>query len=78
MVEVAVQSLSRVRLFVTPMDCSTPGLPLLHYLPELAKTHVHWVDDAIQPSHPLSHPFAHDLNQGLYGKMVKFIMLRIL
>ena len=36
------------------MDCSMPGLPVLHYLLELAQTHVHWVGDAIQPSHPLS------------------------
>ena len=35
------------------MDCSTPGLPVHHRLPELAQTHVHWVGDAIQPSHPL-------------------------
>ena len=39
-----------------PMDCSTPGLPVLHYLPEFAQTHVHQVDDTIQPSHPLSSP----------------------
>ena len=39
------------------MDCSTPGLPVHHQLPELAQTHVHWVDGAIQPSHPLSSPF---------------------
>ena len=39
-----------------PMDCSTPGFPVLHHLPELARTHVHWVSDAIQPSHPLSPP----------------------
>ena len=39
------------------MDCSTPGFPVLHYLPELAQTHVHRVSDAIQPSHPLSSPF---------------------
>ena len=37
-----------------PMDCSTPGLPLHHQLPEFTQTHVHWVSDAIQPSHPLS------------------------
>ena len=36
------------------MDCSTPGFPVLHYLLEFAQTHVHWVDDAIQPSHLLS------------------------
>ena len=33
-----------------PMDCGTPGLPVLHCLPELAHTHVHWVSDTIQPS----------------------------
>ena len=37
-----------------PMDCSTPGFPVLHQLPEFAQTHVHRVGDAIQPSHPLS------------------------
>ena len=36
------------------VDCSTPGFPVLHHLPELAQTHVHWVSDAIQPSHSLS------------------------
>ena len=50
--KVVVQPLSHVWLY-NPMDCSTPGFPVLHYLPELAQTHVHWVDDAIQPSHPL-------------------------
>ena len=39
-----------------PMDCSTPGFPDLHQLPELAQIHVHWVGDAIQPSHPLLSP----------------------
>ena len=39
-----------------PMDCSTPGFPVLHYLLELAQTHVHWVSDAFQPSCPLSSP----------------------
>ena len=37
------------------MDCSVPGFPV-HHLPELAQTHVHWVGDAIQPSHLLSYP----------------------
>ena len=36
-----------------PMQCSTPGLPVLHYLLELTQTHLHWVGDAIQPSHSL-------------------------
>ena len=39
-----------------PMDCSTPGLPVHHQLPEPTQTHVHRVIDAIQPSHPLSSP----------------------
>ena len=42
--------------FCDPMDCSTPGFPVLHHLPELAQIHVHWVIDAIQPSHPLPPP----------------------
>ena len=37
------------------MDCSTPGFPVHHQLPELTQTHVHWVGDANQPSHPLSY-----------------------
>ena len=52
----SVQSLSRVRRFATPMDCSMPGFPVHHQLLKLAETHVHRVDDAIQPSHPLSSP----------------------
>ena len=39
-----------------PMDCSMPGFPVHHQLPELAQTHVHWVGDAIPPSHPPSSP----------------------
>ena len=39
-----------------PMNCSTPGLPVHHQLPESTQTHVHRVDDAIQSSHPLSSP----------------------
>ena len=38
------------------MNCSTPGLPVHHQLPEFTPTHVHRVSDAIQPSHPLSSP----------------------
>ena len=39
-----------------PMNCSTPGFPVHHHLPEFTQTHVHWVGDAIQLSHPLSSP----------------------
>ena len=53
-----------------PVDCSTPGLPVLHQLLEFAQTHVHRVGDAIQPSHPLSSPsppaFNQSQHQGLF------------
>ena len=39
-----------------PMDYNTPGFPVLHYLPELTQTHVHWVSDAIEPFHPMLSP----------------------
>ena len=39
-----------------PMNCSTPGLPVYHQLPQFTQTHAHRVSDAIQPSHPLSSP----------------------
>ena len=53
-----------------PMDCSMPGFPVHHQLPEFAQTHVHWIDDAIRPFHPLSSPFPLTINlsqcQGLF------------
>ena len=56
-VAVVVQSLNHVQPFVIdPKDCSTPSFPVLHYLMEFGQTHVHWIGDAIQPSHPLSSP----------------------
>ena len=55
------------------MDCSTPGLPVHHHLLELAQTHVHWVGDAIQPSHPLLSPsspaFTLFHHQGLFQRV---------
>ena len=52
------------------MDCSMPGFPVHHQLPELAQTHVHQVADVIQPSHPLSSPsppaFNLSQHQGLF------------
>ena len=52
---VVFQFLSRVQL-CDLMDCSMPDFPVLYHLPEFAQIHVHWVSDAIQPSHPLSSP----------------------
>ena len=52
------------------MDCSRPGLPVYHQLREFPQTHVHWVGDAIQSSHPLSSPsspaFSLSQHQGLF------------
>ena len=52
-----------------PVDCSTPGSPVLHHLPKIAQTHVRWVSDAIQPSrphHPLSPAFNLSQHEGLF------------
>ena len=57
-------------ILCNPMNWSTPGLPVHHQFPESTQTHVHWVSDAIQPSHPLSSPSPPALNlsqhQGLF------------
>ena len=53
---ISVQSSSVMSTVCDPMNCSTPGLPVHHQLLEFTQTHVHWVSDAIQPSHPLSSP----------------------
>ena len=70
----SVQSLSPVRL-CSPMDCSTSGLPVHHQVPEFTQTHVHWVSDVIQPSHPLSSPSpsAFNLSQHQVFPMSQFI-----
>ena len=52
----SVQFICQVLSDCDPMDCSTPGLPVHHQLPEFTQTHLHWVSDAIQPSHPLWSP----------------------
>ena len=57
-----------------PMDYSTPGFPVLHYLLEFAQTHVHWVDDAIQPSHPLS-PSSPALNPSQHGQIFHYMYI---
>ena len=56
-----------------PMNHSTPGLPVHHQLPESTQTHVHWVNDAIQPSHPLSSPSPPALNLSQQQGLVKWV-----
>ena len=56
-----------------PMNRSTPGLPVHHQLPEPTQTHVHWVSDAIQPSHPLSSPSPPALNLSQHQGLFKWV-----
>ena len=56
-----------------PMDCSTPDLPVLHYLPEFTQTHVHWVNDAIQPIHFLTPPLPPTLNLSQHQGLFKWV-----
>ena len=70
-----------------PLDCSMPGLPVRHQLPEFTQTHGHWVSDAIQPSRPLSSPsppaFNLSQHQGLFQwvsnshQMVKILEVQL-
>ena len=58
-----------------PMDCSMPGFPVLHHLPEFAQTHVPWVNDAIYPSHSLLPPspvLSLSQHEGLFQKVSLF------
>ena len=64
-----VQLLSSCPALCDPTDCNTPAFPVLHCLPECAQIHVHWISDAIQPSHPLFPPspaLSFSQHQGLF------------
>ena len=56
-----------------PMDCSMPGLPVYHQLPEFTQTNIHQVSDAIQPSHPLSSPSPSALNLSQHQGLFKWV-----
>ena len=56
-----------------PMDCSIPGFPVHHQLPEPTQTHVHWVSDTLQPSHPLSSPSPPALNLSWHQGLFKWV-----
>ena len=56
-----------------PMNCSTPGLPVHHQLPESTQPHVHQVGDAIQPSHPLPSPSPHAPNLSQHQGLFKWV-----
>ena len=79
----SVQSVSSVAqsclTLCNPRDCSTPGLPVHHQLLEFTQTHVHWVSDVIQPSHPLSSPsppaFNLSQHQGLFQWVTSWLQV---
>ena len=56
-----------------PMDCSRPGFPVHHQLPEFTQAHVHWVSDAIQLSHPLSPPSPPSLSLSQYRGLFQWV-----
>ena len=56
-----------------PMNRSTPGFPVHHHLPEFTQTQVHWVGDAIQPSHPLSSPFPPAPNPSQHQSLFQWV-----
>ena len=76
MSNLSVQFSSVAQSFLTlcnPMDCSTPGFPVLHHLPELVQAHVHRVGDAIQPSHPLLSPSPPAFNLSQHQGLFKWV-----
>ena len=66
-------SCSVVSMGRDPMDCSTPGFPVLYHHPELAQTHVHWVGDATQPSHLLSSPSPPAFNLSQHQGLLQWV-----
>ena len=56
-----------------PMNRSTPGLPVHHQLPEFTQTHVHWIGDAIRPSHPLLSPFPPAPNPSQHQSLFQWV-----
>ena len=74
---VCLFSCSVMSTLFDPLDCSIPGFPVLYHLPEFAHTHVHWVSDAIQLSHPRSSPsppaFSLSQHQGFSNELALHI-----
>ena len=72
--DVQFSSVTQLRLnLCNPMNCSTPGLPVHHQLPESTQTNVHWAGDAIQPSHPLSSPSPPALTLSQHQSLFKWV-----
>ena len=69
----SVQSVQSCSTLCDPMDCSTPGLPVHHQLPEFTHFHVHWVRDVIQLSYPLSSPSPPAFNLSQHQGLFKWV-----
>ena len=69
----SVQSLKSCPTLCDSINCSTPGLPVYHQLLEFTQTHLHWVSDAIQPSHPLSSPSVPTFNLSQHQGLFKWV-----
>ena len=70
---VQLNSVTQLFRLCDPMNHSTPGLPVHYQIPELTQTHVHWVSDAIQPSHPLFSPSPSALNLSQHQGLSKCV-----
>ena len=70
---VQLSSVQSCPTLCNPMDRSTPGFPVHHQLPKSTQTHVHWVGDAIQPSHPLSSPSPPALDLSQHQGLFKWV-----
>ena len=73
----SVQFISVTQLFLTPcdpMDHSMPGLPVHHQLQEFTQTHIHWVGDALQPSHPMPSPSPPALNLSQHQSLFQWVI----
>ena len=68
-----ISSVTQLSTLCDPMDCSMPGFPVHHQLPELVQTHVNQVGDAIQPSHPLSSPSPPALNLSQHQDLLQWV-----
>ena len=70
---VQFSSVAQCPTLCDPVDCSRPGIPVHHQLLEFTQTHVHWVGDVIQPSHPLSSPSSPTFNLSQHQGLFKWV-----
>ena len=72
-ISITVQPSQSCPTLCNPMDCSIQGFPVYYQLPELTQTHIHRVNDTIQPSHPLSYPSPPAYNFSQHQALFKWV-----